>query len=134
MRRYLVLGFSLLSLFLILANVEVAKLISLLIAGNNVEPVTELVLLQELLSQILQVTLGVSNAHTSDSNLATAGITANLNGVTKLTSFAINLELVMEEVLKGGSVEDGVLDGATAVNNELAGLLASGSSGDALQG
>lgn len=127
---FLVLGLSLLN-FLILADVEVAQLVGLLVASDDVEPVTELVLLQELLGQVLEIALGVGNSHTGDGDLGARGITADRNGVSELTGLAIDLELVVEEVLEGSGVEDGILDGAAAVDDELAGLLAS-SSGDAL--
>ncbi len=46
--------FGLLSL-LVLIDVEVSQLVGVLAVGNDTEPIAELVLLQELLGQVLQV-------------------------------------------------------------------------------
>lgn len=84
------------------------------------QPVTQLILLQELLRQILQVTLGELNSIACNSDAMAGGVTGNLNGGSQLTSLAIHLELVVEEVLEGGRVEDGIVDGTAAVDYEFA--------------
>jgi len=91
------------------------------------EPVTELLSLQVLLRQVLQVTLAVSMPSSTDNNLVTSGITGNAHSRAELPSLSVDLETVMEEVLEGGHVEDGVGGGAGAVDGELAAGLADNS-------
>ena len=57
--------------------------------------VTELVLLQELLRQVLQVTLAEVNV-ADDGDLA--GVALDFDGRAELTGLSVNLELVVQEV------------------------------------
>lgn len=118
--HHLVLGLSLLGLLLVLTNVVVAELVGLLVRGNDVQPVTELVLLEELFGQVLEVALGEDGRVSGDENLLAAGVAGNLDGRSELASLAVHLEPVVEKVLKGGRVKDGIADGAAAVNDKLA--------------
>ncbi len=45
-------------LFLLVMNVEVLQLVRVLVGRDNTQPITELLLLQVLLSQIFEVPLG----------------------------------------------------------------------------
>jgi hypothetical protein len=106
----------LLSLLLILVDVKVAELIGLLASANNADPVTELVLLQKLLGQVLDVTLAVMLLGTdSDDRL----FTTNRDDFAEITGLYGDLDAVMEVVLEGGNVKDLVGDGAGAVDGEL---------------
>ena len=78
-----------------MVNVEVAKLISFLISSNDVHEITQLVLLQELLGQVLQVTLGEVDV-TDDGNLGIGA--ADFDGGGELAGLAVDLELVVQEV------------------------------------
>lgn len=86
------------------------------------KPVTELILLEELLRQILQVTLGEGHLVAGDNDLLPSSITGNLHGLTQLPGLSVHLELVMQKILKGGRIKDSIRDGATAVNDKLAAL------------
>lgn len=105
--------------FVILVDVEVTELIGVLVRGDDVEPVTKLVLLQELLSQVLQVSLGVSNSGRDD-DLGAAGVTGNFNtGGAELTGLTIDLEAVVEEVFEGGGIKDTVGNWSITIDHEL---------------
>lgn len=83
------------------------------------EPVTELLGLQVLLSQVLKVTLAVGMSSSANNNLVASSITSNSDGLTEVSGLSVNLETVMEEVLKGSDVEDGIGGRASAVDGEL---------------
>lgn len=82
-------------LLFIIVNVEVAQLISLLISSNDVHEVTQLVLLQELLGQILQVALAELDGAV-DEDLGT--VTTDGDSLAELAGLAVDLELVVQEV------------------------------------
>ena len=81
--------------FFVLVNVEVTELIRILSRGNDVHEITQLVLLQELLGQVLEVTL--AEVDVSDNSDFTT-VTLDFDGLTELSGFAVDLELVMEEI------------------------------------
>ncbi len=90
------------------------------------EPVTELLGLQVLLSQVLKITLAISMSARTDNNFATSGITSNSDGLAEVTSLAVDLETGVQEGLESSNVKDGIPDGTAAVNGEL-GVLVDGS-------
>lgn len=51
-----------------------------------------------------------------DLSLALLG---DLDGITEVSDTAVNLDLVLEELLKGGDVEDLVAGGLRSVDDEL---------------
>lgn len=57
----------------------------------------------------------------SDNNLVTSGITGDGDSRAELAGLAVDLETVVEEVLKGGRVEDAVGGGGAAVDGQLGG-------------
>jgi hypothetical protein len=72
---------------------------------------------QESLLQVLDVAAGqvvVGN----DLNLALTSL-LDLDVVTKVANAAVDLDLVLEELLEGGGVEDLVASGLLSVDNEL---------------
>lgn len=111
----------LLLLFFTLVDVEVLELEGLLVSGNDTEPVTELVLLQETLGEVLEVTLGERNVG-SDGDLGIS-TTGNLDGITKVVGAALDLDAIVKVLLESGGIEDLVVGGTRAVNDELLGLL-----------
>jgi hypothetical protein len=115
----------LLFLFFTLVDVEVLELEGLLVSSNDTEPVTELVLLQETLGKVLEITLGEGNVG-SDGDLGVSA-TGNLDGITKVVGAVVNLDAVMEVLLESSSIEDLVVSGTRAVNDELLVLLGSSS-------
>jgi hypothetical protein len=54
----------------------------------------------------------------NDLNLAIADL-LDLNGITQVSDTAIDLDLVLEELLEGGDVEDFVASGLRGVDYEL---------------
>lgn len=54
----------------------------------------------------------------NDLNLALAGLLDD-DGVAEVTNTALNLDLVLEELLEGGSVEDLIARGLLGVDDEL---------------
>lgn len=89
------LFFRSLSFFFILVNVEVTELISVLSRSNNVHKLAQLVLLQELLGQVLEVALAEVDV-TDDGDLG--GVALDFDGLAELAGFAVDLELVVQEV------------------------------------
>lgn len=114
-------------LTLLVDNVEESELINTLGCRDDTKPVTELLLLEELLCQVLEVSareLGVCD--NLDLSLALLG---DLDGITEVSNTAVDLDLVLEELLEGGDVEDLVACGLRSVDDELLsnlGLLALG--------
>jgi hypothetical protein len=111
----------LLLLFFTLVDVEVLELEGLLVSGNDTEPVTELVLLQETLGEVLEVTLGERNVG-SDGDLGIS-TTGNLDGFTKVVGTALDLDAIVKVLLESSGIEDLVVGGTRAVNDELLVLL-----------
>ena len=83
------------------------------------KPITQLLGLQVLLGQVLQVALAVSMIASLDNNLVTSAVTADGDGAAELTGLAVDLETVMQEVLEGSNVEDGIGGRTSAVDGEL---------------
>lgn len=87
------------------------------------QKITELLLLEVLLGQVLQVALGERKL-SSDLDL---GLVARDNDLgAKLASLAVNLDLVVKELLEVGRVKDLVLNRLPAVNGELGNRLLGG--------
>jgi hypothetical protein len=105
-------------LLLVLANnVVEAELVDTLRGGNDTEPVTELLLLEELLCQVLEVATGevlVSN----DLDLAVVEV-GDGDGLAEVTGAAVDLDARLEEGGEGRRVEDLVVGGLGSVDDEL---------------
>ena len=133
---------------IVVYNVEESQLINTLGSGDNSEPVSQLLLLEELLcpvqsissafisliyiflqseemvvySQVLEISareLCVRN--NLDLSIANLG---DLDGISEVSNTAINLDLVLKELLEGGDVEDLVASGLRSVDDELSFLSA----------
>jgi hypothetical protein len=102
--------------FFLLVDVVVFENISLLVSGNDTEPVTELMLLEETFGKVLKISLGEVDG-SSDSELIVA--TSNLDDVIKVIGTAFDLDMVMEVLFISGNVKDLVIGRGGAVNDEL---------------
>lgn len=102
--------------FFLLVDVVVFENISLLVSGNDTEPVTELMLLEETFGKVLKISLGEVDG-SSDSELIVA--TSNLDDVIKVIGTAFDLDMVMEVLFISGNVKDLVVGRGGAVNDEL---------------
>jgi len=109
-----------------LVDVVILKQVSLLISGDDTEPVTKLMLLEEALGKVLEVSLGEMNGSV-DGDLVVG--TDNLDLVFKVVGTAVDLDVVMEVLLIGGNIKDLVRGRTRAVDDKLAAfrLLGSGS-------
>lgn len=126
---------------LVVDDVEEAKLVDTLGGGDDAEPVTELLLLKELLGPVVVphwlafmpstlilvvVYLQVLEVATrellvgDDLNLAVT-LLGDLDGVAEVAGAAINLDAVVKELLEGGDIEDLVAHGLRGVDDELRG-------------
>lgn len=76
-------------------DVEVSELVHVVLGSDNTEPVTEHVFLQELLSQILDVSLLESGDVGLDGDLSLAQ--SDLDGIAEVASLASDFDLLLEE-------------------------------------
>ena len=104
-------------LIVLVGDVEVTELVGALVRGNDTEPVAELVLLEELLGKVLEVTLGELLVG-GDGDL---GIITTDNGhlIGETTGAALDLDAIVEELLESRGIENLVTSGAGAVDDEL---------------
>lgn len=113
----------LLFIFLLLVRkdkVEESKLVDVLRGSDNTEPVSERVLLQESLGEVLDVLareLGVRD------NLNLVAGSRHLDSVAKVASSVVDLDVFNKEFLEGGHVDDSIFGVGRAVNDELLSLL-----------
>jgi hypothetical protein len=84
--------------FLISSNVEVFQFIGGLVSSNNTEPVSELVLLQELFGQVLNVSLRESNIGRHSESNGSVIIAFNDHIAGKIGSTSIDLDSVVHEL------------------------------------
>ena len=98
------------------ADLEVSQLVSALGGSDNVQEISQLLLLKILLGQVFQVSLG-KRSLSVDNDLGL--ISADGHLTSQLTGLAV------KELLERGRVQDLILHGSRAVNGELRnGLLA----------
>lgn len=116
--------------------------------SNDAEPFTHLVLLEELLGQVLEVALrernrrgdrefastwreqsrSVRGARRRESEIEEITLAGELDVLAELTGLSLDLDVVYEELLVSGGIEDLVVGGSRVVDEELLG----GSLGDRL--
>lgn len=89
---------------LIIHHIEESKLINPLTRAHNPQPIPQLLLLQELLSQVLQISSRERNM-ADDLNLPLSTL-ADRNLITQVPSSSLNLDLIMQKLLECGEVED----------------------------
>lgn len=105
-----------LCLLVSLSNAEVFEFISGCTCCYNVQEITKLLLLQVLLGQILQVSLGERKL---SGNVDLGFIARDCHLGSKLSSFSIDLNAIMQELLKSSSIKHFVIHWLPAINCEL---------------
>ena len=104
------------------ADLEVAELVGVLRRGDDVKEITELLLLQVLLGEVLEISLGERKLG-SDVNLGL--VTGDGNLLTEVAGLAVDLDSIVEELLEGRNIEYFVLNRGGTIDGELGnGLLA----------
>ena len=107
----------LLLLTLLANNVEELEGVLALVGGDDAEPVTELLLLEELLRQVLEVAAG--ELLVSDDLDAAVAEVGDVDALAEVAGEAVNLDALLEEGGEGGGVEDTVVHGLGSVDDEL---------------
>jgi len=107
----------LISLIFSLAQLVITQFISRLAAANNTEVVLKILALEVLLGQVLQVTLaeGLAARH---HNLALLAVDLNVPS-SEVVGLAVVLDPVLEELFESNKVDNLVVNGDLAVNDEL---------------
>ena len=99
----------------LLLDVEVLDLVRALVGGNDIEELTEGVLLEVLLGEVLEVSLGEADVGL-DSDALVVGV--DLHALSEVSGSAADLDAGSEELSEVAGVEDLVLDGLGAVDGE----------------
>ena len=73
----------------LIINLEVTKLVSVLVVSDNTEILTHLLLLQVLLSKVLEVALAEVNLCLNNDTVL---VLANSDGIAKIASLVANLQ------------------------------------------
>merc|ERR1740133_245737 len=109
------------SLFLVvLIDVEVAKLIRGLAGSNDTKKISKLLFLQVLLGQVLQISLG---EWSFGLNMDLGLLARDGDFVAKISTFAIHLYSLLQELLQLCSGDDGIISWLLTINGELQQLL-----------
>lgn len=107
----------LLLLTLVTNNVEELEGVLALVGADDTEPVTELLLLQKLLGQVLEVAAGeLLVGDDLDAAIAEVG---DVDGVAEVAGQTVDLDALLQEGGEGGRVEDAVLGRLGGVDHEL---------------
>ena len=107
----------LLLLALVTDHVEELEAVLALVGADDAQPVTQLLLLEELLGQVLEVAAG--ELAVGDDLDATVAEVGDVDGVAKVARQAVDLDALLQEGGEGGGVEDAVLSGLGGVDDEL---------------
>jgi hypothetical protein len=113
-------------------DVEVTELVFLLVGGNNTEEITEILLLQELLGEVLEVLLAVLHGGGNSEEVLFL-IQVDLDLISELTLLTVELGVGKEVLFEGTDhffVEDTILNGNGAIDLEDLLTLREGSSAD----
>lgn len=92
------------------------QLVLVLLDRNESDPVSELVLLQESLGQVLQVLTGELGGRDNDDLVTFLG---DRNGLTQVTDDTVNLDVFNQVLNVSLLVENGVFDWSRSVNDKL---------------
>ena len=103
---------------LVVVDVEELKLVLVLAGGDDSQVLTEVLLLEVLLGQVLEVSLGEGDLSLDDEGVLVLG---NSDGLAEVSDHAINLDVLGEVGLKVVEHENVVLDWVLAVNDVLVG-------------
>merc|ERR1719219_2103264 len=101
---------------LLIVDLEVSQLVAVLGAGDHTEPVPRVVLLQILLGEVLQVSLGEGDVG-GEGQLGLLSLHGKL--LAKVAGLAGNLDAILEIFLEISAVHDSILDWVSTVNEEL---------------
>jgi hypothetical protein len=107
----------LLLLTLLANDVEELEGVLALVGGDDAEPVTKLLLLEELLCQVLDVATG--ELLVSDDLDAAITEVGDVDALAEVAGEAVDLDALLEEGGEGGCVEDTVVHGLGGVDDEL---------------
>ena len=108
------------------SNLVVLKLVRVFGLGNNTQVITQLLLLEVSLGEVLQLTLGESKvlgAGNSDLGAVTGDNNSALGEVAGLS--ISNLDTLVEVLLERSNVKNLIVNRCSAVNDELDGALLS---------
>jgi len=106
---------------LVVVDLEETELVGVLAVGEHAEELTEVLLLEVLLGEVLKVALGESDLGLNDEGVLVLG---DGDGLAEVAGLALNLDLVVHEALEVGENENVVLDGLGAVDDvSVVGLL-----------
>merc|ERR1712080_654703 len=111
----------LLLLTLLANDVEELEGVLALVGGDDAEPVTELLLLEELLGQVLDVAAG--ELLVGDNLDAAVAEVGDVDALAEVAGEAVDLDALLQEGGEGGGVEDAVVHGLGGVDDELLGDL-----------
>ena len=95
-------------------DAEVSKVESVLITCDDSQPITKVVLLQVLLRQVLQISLGERRL-SRDNNLGLLTVDADL--VSEVSSLVVDLDTVVQELLEDSRVEETILNRGSEVDS-----------------
>lgn len=131
-------------LLVVVGDLEILELVCGGAGGHNMQEITKLLLLKELLSQVLKVSLGEGKLG-SDVKLGLLSGDGHLGAKVacekiqydmrtrhtyrvvgfdcKLTGLAVDLNAIMQELFEGDRVQDLILHRLPAVNGELSDIL-----------
>jgi len=98
----------------VINDVEESQLIHALGGGDHAQPVPQLLLLEEFLGQIFQISPREVDV-CDDLDLAIADL-ADGDVIAQVARAALDLDAIVQELLEGGEVEDFVGDGLRAVD------------------
>merc|ERR550525_2233284 len=101
---------------LLIVDLEVSELVAVLGASHHTQPVPQVVLLQILLGEVLEVSLGERDVG-GEGQLGLLPLHGEL--LAKVAGLAGNLDTLLEVFLEISAVHDSILDGVSAVNEEL---------------
>jgi hypothetical protein len=121
---------------LVVDDVEELELVNTAGGGDDAEPVTELLLLEELLGAVYIISENVDTQDPCERNVQVLQVAARElvvgndldlaigrggddNVVAEVVGAAVNLDVVLEELLEGGDVEDLVAGRLRSVDDEL---------------
>ena len=99
----------------LLLDVEVLDLVGGLVDSDDVQELTETVSFEILLGEVLEVSFGKGDISLNGDFLVVA-VDSDL--VSQFAGFSVDFDSVSEELCEVGSVEDLILDGLGAVNDE----------------
>lgn len=109
-----------------IGNREIPQLIRILVRCNNTQIITQLLLLKVTLRKVLQLTLGkLDISGNCDGELG--GVTGDDNVVLgEVAGLSLDLDTFLEVFLEGGDVQYLIVNGMTAVDDELDSSLLAG--------